>query len=65
MKFTELSDVPGHMNIATVLEIVVDAPGSSDPSGSRHVNVNFVTNISRNKSCLKSRLRIISNAATK
>ena len=36
--FTQLSDVPRDMNVAAVLEVVVDAPGGSDPGGCSHVD---------------------------
>ncbi len=39
---TQLTDIPGDMNVAAVLEVVVNAPGSSHTRGGRHLDLNYV-----------------------
>ena len=39
---TQLTDIPGDMNVAAVLEVVVNAPGSSHTRGGCHLDLNYI-----------------------
>ncbi len=39
---TQLTDIPGDVDVAAVLEVMVNAPGSSHTRGGCHLDLNYI-----------------------